>query len=92
MAECTYAAGNQFFSDLGKGHALMSLYVTYAATGDTITTSFMDCFPVASYAHTTFVAALDDFMTLEEADGVIELHLDAATATHAFLLIHGRKF
>ena len=92
MAECTYSAGNQLFSDLGKGTALMSLYVEYVASGDTITTSFVDCFPVATYSHTAVVPAADDHITLKEADGVITIYCDAATATHAFVLVHGRKF
>jgi ABC-type uncharacterized transport system permease subunit len=92
MAECTYTAGNQLLSDLGKGNALLSMYVGCAATGDTITTSFIDCHPVATYAHTSAAIAADDDMALAEAGGLITLYFDANTATHAFVMIHGRKF
>jgi hypothetical protein len=92
MAECTYAAGNQIWSDLDEGYALLSMYTTFANSGDVITTSFMDCHPVASYAHGAAVTTGEVHLALKEADGVITFYGANTTATHLFLLIHGRKF
>ena len=50
MAEVTYTAGYNFMSNVGKGKAILGMYVTSASTSDTISTPFARCVTVVTPA------------------------------------------
>lgn len=68
MAEVTYTAGYNMMSHLGKGKALLGMYVTSASNSDTITTPFTRCVPVLTPA---VACAADSFIKVSQAAGVV---------------------
>ena len=85
MAEVTYTAGYNIMSHIGKGKALMGLFVTIASTGDTITTPFTRCVPVMSPANGAGLA--DNVYALTEAAGVVSIAAAGTNGATEFQVI-----
>ena len=86
MAEVGYTEGYSMMSHLGKGKALLAMYITSASTSDTITTPFVRCVPVVTPAVACIAAS---FITVAQADGVVTITGDGGQITGYQALIIG---
>ena len=68
MADVDYTAGYSIMSHLGKGKAILGLFVDGVVSGETITTPFMRCVAVVTSA--AGAAATDDTDITESAGQV----------------------
>ena len=85
MVEVDYTAGYNIMSHLGKGKALLGMYVDGVASTETITTPFMRCVPVLTPA-----VGLDatTFIKISEAAGVVTITAGGTdpSAYHALII------
>lgn len=86
MAEVTYKAGYNMMSHLGKGKALLGMYVTSASASETITTPFMRCVPVLTPAVATDATT---FHKVSQAAGVVTIATAGTNTTGYQALILG---
>ena len=70
MADVDYTTGYNIMSHLGKGKAIVGMYVTGVGTGETITTPFARCVPVVSPGDAAAGHA-DNVLNVTEAAGVV---------------------
>jgi len=74
-----YNEGYNIFANLGKGKAILGMYVDTVATGDKIMTPFARCVPVASPGATA-AGHLDNVLDVaESAAGEVEFTIFAGT-------------
>ena len=78
MVEVVYTAGYNIMAHLGKGKAIMGLYVTGVADTETITTPFARCVPVVSPGDAAAGHA-DNVLNVTEAAGVVTFGIFAGT-------------
>jgi len=86
MVEVTYTAGYNIMSHLGKGKAIMGLYITGVANTETVTTPFARCVPVISPGANA-AAANDNVYNIVEAAGVITFGIAGTNPADDFQVI-----
>ena len=85
MAECTYTAGYSMMAHLGKGKAIVAMYIT-ASTADVITTPFARCVPVLTPAAGGDATSV---LTVAESTGVVTITVAGTDYTTYQCLIMG---
>lgn len=70
MAEVTYTAGYSLMSHLGKGKAIVSMYITSASASDTVTTPFARCVAVVTPAVASDATSV---VNVTESAGVVTI-------------------
>ena len=85
MADVDYTAGYNIMSYLGKGKALLGMYVDGAVSGETITTPFMRCVPVLTPA---VAGDATTFLNISQVAGVVTVDAGGAapSAYHALII------
>lgn len=86
MVEVVYTTGYNIMSHLGKGKAIMGLYVTGVATGETITTPFTRCVPVVSPGANAAGFA-DNVYNITESTGVVSFGIAGTNPADDFQVI-----
>ena len=86
MPEVDYTEGYNIMSHLGKGKALLGMYVDSVATGDVITTPFARCVPVLTPA---VAADATTFLNIAQVAGVVTITSGGTDATAYQALIIG---
>ena len=78
--EVGYTEGYNTMSNLGKGKAILAMYITSGTADDCITTPFARCVPVLTPATG---ATATSFIKVSEAAGVVTI-VGAGTQTTAY--------
>ena len=87
MVEVTYTEGYNIMSPLSKGKAIVGMYVTGVATGETITTPFARCVPVVSPGAALVGNADHVYNITESAAGVVSFGIAGTNPATDFQVI-----
>ena len=86
MADVDYTEGYNIMANLGKGKAIVGMYVTGVLTGETITTPFARCVPVVSPGDAE-VGHADNVLNITESAGVVSIATAGTTSPTDFQVI-----
>ena len=86
MGDVDYVEGFNILAHLGKGKAIVGMYVDGVATGETITTPFARCVPVVSPGDAT-VGHADNVLNVTESAGVVAIATSGTTSPTDFHVI-----
>ena len=89
MAECVGKVGYNIFAPLGKGKAVLGLYVTAASGLETITTPFIRCVPVLTAAVGLTATSI---VNITESAGTVTITSSVASPTGFQALIIGDMY
>ena len=86
MADVDYTEGYNILANLGKGKAIVGMYVTGVANTETITTPFARCVPVVSPGAATAGDVLN-VLNVTEAAGIVTFDISGGVLPTDFQVI-----